>query len=122
MGKDSKKIILNLLNNWRSIIVCQTEALTSDDLDRFAKLNRESESIQEQLDEHLSTCVAVRDDREVLDSIQALQALHSSVVDALIVGTKEISETIGMLRKNKTSLKGYKQHKVSAPRLMSERT
>ncbi|HPJ93487.1 MAG TPA: hypothetical protein PLU81_09560 [Deltaproteobacteria bacterium] len=122
MGKDSKKIILNLLNNWRSIIACQTEALTSGDLDRFAQLNRESVSIQAQLDEHLSKRSAVRNDREVLDSLQELHALHSSVVDAFIVGTKEISETIGMLRKNKTSLKGYKQHKVSAPRFMSERT
>ena len=122
MGKDSKKIILNLLNNWRSIIAGQTEALTSGDLDRFANLDRESVSIQAQLDEHLSKRSAVHNDREVLDSLQELHALHSSVVDALIVGTKEISETIGMLRKNKTSLKGYKQHKVSAPRFMSERT
>ena len=122
MGKDSKKIILSLLNNWRAIIAGQTEALTSGDLDRFANLDRESVSIQAQLDEHLSKRSAVHNDREVLDSLQELHALHSSVVDALIVGTKEISETIGMLRKNKTSLMGYKQHKVSAPRFMSERT
>ena len=122
MGKDSKKIILNLLNTWRSIIVGQTGALSSGDLDRFDLLNRESVSIQTQLDELLSNCDAVRNDTEILDSIQGLHALHSGVVDALIVGTKEISETIGMLRKNKTSLKGYKQQKVSAPRFMSERT
>ena len=122
MGKDSKKIILTLLNKWRSIIVEETGALAGDDLDQFELLNKISVSIQAQLDEMLSNSDTIRMDKEVLDSMQELHALHSGLVDGLIEGTKELSDKIGILRKNKTSLKGYKQQKISAPRFMNERT
>jgi hypothetical protein len=122
MGKVSKKIILTLITKWRSLIVGQTDALSKGDLDQFELLNKKSVAIQAQLDKILLNSDTTRMDKEVLDSMQELHALHSGLVDGLIDGTKELSERIGLLRKNKTSLKGYKQQKISVPRFMSERT
>ncbi len=122
MGKDNKKIILNLLHKWRSIIDEETGALSSGDLDHVELLNKKSVSLQAQLDKILADSHAVHMDKEVLDSMQKLHALHSNLIKGLMAGTKKLSEKIGMLRKNKTSLKGYKQQKISAPRFMNERT
>jgi len=122
MGKNHKKIILTLLNKWRSIIVEETGALSNNDLDQFETLNKKSVSIQAQLEEILSTIDTNRVDKEVLGLMEELSALHSGLVTELMQGTKELSEKIGILRKNKTSLKGYKQKKTSTPRFMSGRT
>jgi hypothetical protein len=58
-------------------------------------------------------------DRALLEEISACQARF---IEEIRKGTEEISRVIGMLRKNKASLSGYRQNSPALPRYKSERT
>lgn len=122
MGKDHKEIILTLARKWRAILLEETEILSNGNLEKFDKLTKESVQIQARLDDMLSKIDPASLGKEILDLMGELQEHNANLVAELTRGRKELSVRIGTLRKNKTSLKGYKQKKKAAPRFMNERT
>jgi uncharacterized protein (UPF0335 family) len=122
MVKNSKEIILTLLNAWRNISIEEAKALRFGDLDRFEKLNSESTHIQSQLDYILADIDTSGFSRKVSELMEKIRKLNSSLLKELHKGTKELSERIALLRKNKVSMKGYKQNKSIAPRFMNKHT
>lgn len=122
MGKDHKEVILTHLNTWRTIAQEEIEALRQGDLERLEKLAAQSAAIQARLDIILSGMDPSTIGREVLGVMNDIHELNSCLVGELGNGSLEISKEMGMLRKNRTSLNGYKQKKRSTPRFMNERT
>jgi uncharacterized protein (UPF0335 family) len=122
MVKNSKEIILTLLNAWRNISIEEAKALRFGDLDRFEKLNSDSTQIQSQLDNILSDIDLSGFSQEISGLMEKIRKLNSDVLKELQTGTKELSKRIALLRKNKVSMKGYKQNKSIAPRFMNKHT
>ena len=122
MEKDYKQVILTYLHQWHALVRKEAELLAAGDLEEFEILNRKSASIQEKLDNILSKKMPQDLGKEIPDLMKKIHTLQSEIAEELEKGTKELAVRIGALRKNKTSLKGYKQYKPKTPRFMNERT
>ncbi|MBN2298509.1 MAG: flagellar protein FliT [Deltaproteobacteria bacterium] len=122
MGKDNKEIILTLLNKWRDIAVKEAEALSKGDLEVLGKLTKESLHIRSRLDKLLTGIDSSDMGNDILCIMKEIHEVHTYLTNELSRGRDELSDRIGNIRKNKSSLNGYKQKKVAIPRFMSERT
>lgn len=122
MGTDHKKIILTQLAQWRSLALQQGKSLSEDNLEEFERLTAASAKIQARLDEIFSALKPAKIDRESLSLLQEIRSLQADLIVQLKKGSQELSDVVGNLRKNMTSLQGYRQTGTSGPRFMNERT
>jgi hypothetical protein len=122
MGKNHQKDLLTCLKQWHDITLKQGEVLAQGDISQFERLNRVSIVLQSRFQnslEKLEKPELASSDRTLLEEIRSLQA---GFIEELERGTEEIAKSIGMLSKNKKSMKGYKQKPPAQPRFKSERT
>lgn len=122
MGKDSKENLLKHLKGWHSLSLKQKEALSQGNIEEFEKLTKVSVLLQSRVDELLSGIEHTQIDQPSLHLLKEIKRIQSDLVSELTKGVHELSETIGVLRKNKTSVKGYLGKPKPAPRFKSERT
>jgi hypothetical protein len=122
MGTDHQKIVLSLLKKWRSLILEQRESLSEGDLEMFERLTRDTALVQARLDDIFSQLKQARPDKDTIELLREIGSRHAELLTELKKGADEISATLGDLRKNRTSLQGYRQTKASGPRFMNERT
>lgn len=122
MGTDHQKIILSLLKKWRSLIQEQGTSLSESDVEKFERRTRDTAVVQARLDEIFSRLKSAKLDKETIELLKEIQSSHAGLLTELERGIDEISNTLGDLRKNRTSLKGYRQVEASGPRFMNERT
>ena len=122
MGENHKENILKYLKEWLSLSLKQRDALSRGNLDEFEKFTKVSVLLQSRIDELMSRLGPAKIDKPGLNLLKEIQDIQSDLVCRLKEGVSELSETIGVLRKNKTSLKGYRQPQTSPPRFKSERT
>ncbi|HHO76186.1 MAG TPA: flagellar protein FliT [Deltaproteobacteria bacterium] len=122
MGNDNKENILNLLNRWHSISIKETEALSSGDLESLNSFLKESLQVRSHLEKLLAKTDYSDLGDDILGLLKKLSEIHASLTTELNRGRDELSDRIGNLRKNKTSLNGYKQKKITSPRFMNEHT
>jgi len=122
MGKDNKKDITDLISRWHSIAEKEIKALSEGNFDNLEKLLQESTLIQSRLDNILSKADLTRPGIDLAGSMKKILDMQSGVLEELQKGTIELSHRIGKLRKNKASLRGYRQTKHHLPRFMSEKT
>jgi hypothetical protein len=122
MGENHKENLTECLKQWHDMTLRQNEVLAAGDLQQFERLNRVSIVLQSRFRNTISHLAPAKlDNREkrLLEEIQELQAVF---IEEIKKGCQEVSRTIGTLRKNRTSLKGYRQGPPRAPRFKSERT
>jgi len=110
------------LKGWHSLSLRQAEALSQGDLGEFGRLTKLSVLLQARVDELLSGLEPAGIDQASLPLLKEIRKIQTGLVSELEKGTHELSETIGVLRKNRTSLKGYRQTQTPAPRFTSGRT
>ena len=122
MGTDHQKIVLSLLKKWRSLILEQRESLSEGDLEMFERLTRDTALVQARLDDIFSQLKQARPDKDTIELLREIGSRHAELLTELKKGADEISATLGDLRKNRTSLQGYRQTKASGPRFINERT
>ncbi len=122
MGTDHQKIVLSLLKKWRSLILEQGESLSEGDLEKFERLTRDTSVVQARLDDIFSRLKPAKLDEDTLDLLREIGSRHAELLAELKRGTDDVSNTLGDLRKNRTSLQGYRQTRASGPRFMNERT
>ncbi|MGC9324955.1 MAG: hypothetical protein ACP5G0_09455 [Desulfomonilia bacterium] len=123
MGTDHQKTdLLNCLKAWQGIITKQADAIAHGRLGEFTDLTRQSFAIQARIENLLAHATPSANHRDVLLLLRELSSQHLECVQALKECTDALKGDIARLRKNKTSLMGYKQHASPKPRFMSERT
>ncbi len=122
MGTDHQKIVLSLLKKWRSLILEQGTSLSEGDVEKFERLTRDTAVVQARLDDLFSRLKPAKLDKETIELLREIGNRHAELLTELERGTDEISNTLGDLRKNRSSLKGYRQTKAPGPRFMNERT
>lgn len=122
MGTDHQKIVLSLLKKWRSLILEQGTSLSEGDVEKFERLTRDTAVVQARLDDLFSRLKPAKLDKETIELFREIGNRHAELLTELERGTDEISNTLGDLRKNRFSLKGYRQTKAPGPRFMNERT
>jgi hypothetical protein len=122
MGEDHKENLMRCLRQWHEITLKQGEALSKGDLPLFEKLERVSLALQERLDGHFTRLKPARLDHEGLILLKEIHACQSRFIAELTSECQKISGTICSTRKNRTSIKGYRQNKGSIPRIKSQRT
>jgi len=122
MGTDHQEIILRQLKQWRSLILQQGKSLSEGDIDRLEKLAGESAKIQEALDEIFSAHRPEKLDRRSIELLREIGDLQAGLIVELSKGSRELSDALAGLRKNRVSLQGYRQAGTPEPRFMNERT
>lgn len=122
MGEDHKEDILKHLKEWLSLSLEQKEAFSRGNLDEFEKLTKVSVLLQSRIDEMISQLGPAKIDKPCITLLNEIQSIQSDLVLMLKGSVSELSETIGALRKNRTSLMGYRQTQAPPPRYKSERT
>jgi hypothetical protein len=122
MGENNQENILKHLKEWHSLSLKQREALSQGNLELFEELTKVSVLLQARIDELLSGLRPAKIDRAALNLLKEIRNIQSCLISELKKGTHELSEAIGALRKNKTSLKGYRQTQSPAPHFKNERT
>lgn len=122
MGEDNKENIIKSIRQWHALTLKQVQALLDGNLEDFGKLAQISVAFQTRLDNLLSTPAPLKLDKASLGLLKEIQTIQSDLIAELKKGTQEISNAIGTIRKNKTSMKGYRQAKSVTPRFKSERT
>ncbi len=120
MGEDPQEIIAKSIRQWHALTLKQVQTLLDGNLDEFGKLTEISAALQKRLDGLLPTPAKL--DRVSFGLLKEIQTIQSDLITELQKGTREISNAIGKLRKNQTSMKGYRQTKPATPRFKSERT
>lgn len=122
MAEHSSEEALNLLNSWQKIISQQAEILAQGDIQGLEGLIRQSVKIQHHLKKILVSSKAMSKDKRIVRLLKDLHAEQGKLIDSLRGQTEELSQKIGELRKNMTSIRGYKQKESQPPRFMNERT
>jgi len=122
MGTDHQKIVLSLLKKWQSLIQEQGASLSEGDMEKFERLTRDTAVIQARLDDIFSRQKPAKLNKETIDLLREIGSRHAELLEELKRGVDEISNTLGDLRRTKTSLKGYRQTKATGPRFMNEIT
>jgi len=113
--------VLKLLSAWQSLVSRESEAIAQGKLDDLEHLLQQSSLIQQRLERDLTASDFSRHDRRVLEMTGKLHKQQEMNMQALREQTDELAREIGFLRKNKSSLLGYKQNKAQSPRFKSER-
>ncbi len=122
MADHSPEAILNLLKSWQTLVNQESEAISQENIQDLEKLIKQSFLIQQHLEHLLGASDSTRQDKLVSEMIKDLYKKQEKVMGELQGKTDALAQEIGTLRKNKTSLMGYKQKKTLAPRFKSERT
>lgn len=122
MAEHNPEAALNLLKSWHTVLGRQTEALENGAIEDLEGLMKQSAGIQKRLQDILSSTPQLLGDREVASRIRSLHRDHEALIDSIRAQAEELSCQIDTVRKDKTSLGGYKQKKESSPRFMSRRT
>ncbi|HQG30638.1 MAG TPA: hypothetical protein PLA83_01810 [Deltaproteobacteria bacterium] len=122
MGENNKENILKHLKGWHSLSLKQGEALSQGNLEEFTRLTKVSVLLQARVDDLLSGLGSAGIDQASLSLLKEIQKIQTGLVSDLRKDASELSETIGVIRKNKNSLKGYRRTQTPAPRFKSERT
>jgi septal ring factor EnvC (AmiA/AmiB activator) len=120
MADNHPETALNLLRLWREILVKVSAALSRGDLQDLENLLHQTSKILGQLDRALADSRIPK--KDVTKMIKELHQEQEKIITALKTQTEELGHELGILRKNKTSLKGYKQKDAGMPRFMNERT
>jgi len=119
MGDNNTETILTLLNAWQKIIDLESEAISDGDFQKLEKLVHDSTVLLKRLEAFFSDH-AVKDKR-TLEMMKRIFKQQGQNIQVLQSRTEELKQEIGDLRRNKTSLGGYRQNKISVPRVKSER-
>jgi hypothetical protein len=122
MGENHKENILKCLRQWHDITLKQSDVLAAGDLLQFERLNRVSIVLQTRFGSSLSHLKPARLDKEDLHLLKEIQACQARFIEEIGKGGQEVAKAIGNLRKNKSSLNGYRQNSAAIPRFKSERT
>lgn len=122
MADHHTEAILNLLNLWQTLVNQESEAISQENIHDLEELIKQSFLIQQRLEHLLGASGSIRQDKLILEMIRDLYKKQEKVMWELQGKTDALTQEIGTLRKNKTSLMGYKQKKTLAPRFKSERT
>ncbi len=83
---------------------------------------QQSSKIQLHLQEIFKTSPRVLRDRQIAGLLRELHQDQGSIIEYLKGQTDELAREIATLRRNRTSLGGYKKKKDPSPRFMSKRT
>ena len=121
MAGNNPETALNLLRAWRILLCKESEALKQGNIHELEKLFEETSRIQKQLGRLLASPTCAKD-KKIPILIKELLQEQDNIITDLKNQTEEISQEIGLLKKNKTSLKGYKQKKTSSPTFLNKRT
>jgi len=122
MADHHTEAALILLKSWRTILGMQVKAANEGNIQKLESLIQQSTKIQQQLQKLLFCTPLVLHERKIADTIRDLHQEQGSIIESLKGQTEELAREIGTLRRNKSSLGGYKQKKDSPPRFMSKLT
>jgi hypothetical protein len=122
MAEHHPEAALTLLETWRIALVRQSRAIAQGNMEELEVLVTQSAKIQRQLGKILASSSTLIHDRKIAGLIKALHLEQGQVIDSLSTQTEKLAHEIGALRKDKASLKGYRQKKPAQPRFKSERT
>lgn len=122
MGKDHKENILKCLKQWHDVTLKQHEALAGNDLSLFERLNRVSVVLQSRFGNSLSMLKTDVLDKESLTLLREIQKCQAGFIKEMNEKKQDLALAIGKLRKNRTSINGYRQKSPALPRFKSERT
>ncbi len=120
MGSHNTETILTLLNTWQNIIDLESGAVSDGDFQKLEVLVRDSVLLMKRLETLFSSDPAIKD-KKALEIMKRIFEKQGKNIQILQNRTEELHREIGDLRKNQSSLGGYRQKKVSAPRFKSER-
>jgi hypothetical protein len=121
MGNHHTETILTLLDAWQKIIDLESEAISEGNFQKLETLVHDSTMLMKRLEKLFSSSDPSVRDKRTLEMIKKIFEQHGKNIQVLQSRTDELKQEIGDLRKNQSSLGGYKQNKVSAPRFKSER-
>ena len=97
-------------------------ALSEGRFDELEELIRQAAVIQRELDKHFSVRALSDCSPEVTRNLREIHAMQANILKEMQHGYDLLSERIGTLRRNRSSLAGYKQHKGSSPRFFNRHT
>lgn len=122
MGQNHKENLVKCIKDWHTLSLKQVKTLREGNIDIFENLLKDSSAIQTHFGELISALKQEKLDQASLRMIKEIQAIQAGLIAELKKGTQELSNAIGSLRKNKNSMKGYRQTASSIPRFKNERT
>lgn len=123
MGAHHSQEIIRHLNAWHTLAEKQLIALSKGDLEGLAKFIDQSVVVQTSLDTHLAGIHPHMLDKESIELMNTIQKIQETLVQEMQKGSAMLAEKIETLRKNTTSLKGYKQNPPGiAPQFFNKRT
>ena len=122
MAEHTAVAVLNLLKSWREAICTQVKALQEGNIETLEGFMQQSSKIQLHLQEIFKTSPRVLRDRQIAGLLRELHQDQGSIIEYLKGQTDELAREIATLRRNRTSLGGYKKKKDPSPRFMSKRT
>ena len=114
--------ILNLLKQWQSLVNQESDAISKDNIQDVGEMIKQSSLILQRLEHLLGASGSTKQDDLISEMINGLHKQQEIAIQALKGQTDTLAQHIGALRRNKTSLMGYKQNKTLPPRFKSERT
>jgi hypothetical protein len=121
MGDHNTKTILTLLDAWQKIIDLESGAISDGDFQRLEALVHDSTILQKHLEKLFSSSDSPVHDKKALEMMRKIFEQQGKNIQVLQSKTDELKQEIGDLRKNQSSLGGYKQNKVFTPRFKNER-
>ena len=121
MGNHHTEEILNLLNSWETLINLESGAISEGDIQKLGELVNRSTSILQSLETIFSSSGAVKHDKATQETMKRLYEQQDKNIRVLQEHTDELRQSIGELRKNKSSIKGYKQNQATHTRFKNER-
>jgi flagellin-specific chaperone FliS len=119
MGSDHRETALKLLNIWQKLATLESAAISEGNVQKLEELINQSTSIFQRLETIFSSGL-MEYDKPTLETMKNLYELQNKNLIVLREQTDALSQEIGTLRKNKTSLMGYKQNKAIPPRFKNE--
>jgi len=122
MADHNPETALKLLKSWRIILNKGTEALSQGNIQELERLFQETSKIQQRLSHMFAASNSLVKDKNISIMMRGLHKEQEKLIEALKSQTEELAQEIGTLRKNQTSLNGYKQKNATSPRYMNERT
>lgn len=113
--------LLKLLKSWQTVVNQESEVISRGDIQNLEKLIQLSSLIQQRVARHFSSSGPKNQDTSTTKLIMDLHTQQGKIIETLREQTESLAQEIGTLRKNKTSLMGYKQNRAMPPRFKNER-
>ncbi|MEA3223203.1 MAG: hypothetical protein U9P49_08580 [Thermodesulfobacteriota bacterium] len=98
----------------------ELDALKQKDLSKLNKLVTESVPIQMALDQGLSEIDPAHINNNDIKIMKEIQNVQETIIKEVQTGAFLLKKRIQKLRQTKTSLRGYKQQRVTTPRFLNK--